>query len=229
MNQDNLKQIAAEKAVEYVKSGMVVGLGHGSTTIFALRKIAAMLESGELKDIIGIPCSLMVEKDAKELGIPLGDINDYPEIDLTIDGADEIDDSFHIIKGGGGALLREKIVAQASIREIIVADGSKYSKTIGTKWAVPIEVLPYCWKLIAAFLEAIEGKPTLRIKEDQSIFLTDQGNYILDTAFGPIKDVEFLAKTLKNQAGIVEHGLFVNLTSDIIVAWEDSIEHRVNE
>lgn len=229
MNQDNLKKIAAEKAVEYVRSGMVVGLGHGSTTIFALRKIAEMLKSGELKDIVGIPCSLMVENDAKELGIPLGDINDYHEIDLTIDGADEIDDSFHIIKGGGGALLREKIVAQASMREIIVADGSKYSKTIGTTWAVPIEVLPYCWNLIASFLENIGGKPELRMKNEETIFTTDQGNYILDTDFGPIEDIEKLANTLKNQAGIVEHGLFVNLATDIIVAWEDSVEHRENK
>ena len=233
MSQENLKKLAAEKAVEYVKSGMVVGLGHGSTTIFALRKIAEKIKSGELTDIIGIPCSLMVENDARELGIPLGDINDIHVIQVTIDGADEIDDSFHVIKGGGGALLREKIIAQSSLREIIIADGSKHSPKLGTKWAVPIEVLPYCWELIAEFLSTLDGDPVLRMKKDEQNnnvpFTTDQGNYILDTNFGPIQDVESLATTLKAQAGIIEHGLFVDLATDLIIAWdENNIEHREN-
>jgi len=132
------KQEAAERAVDYLKSGMVIGLGHGSTAAFAVKRIATMLLTGGLSNILGISCSLRVEDEARSLGIPLTTLEDHPIIDVTIDGADEVDQNLDLIKGGGGALLREKIVAQASRREIIVIDESKFSPSLGTRWPVPI-------------------------------------------------------------------------------------------
>jgi ribose 5-phosphate isomerase A len=204
---------------------MVVGLGHGSTAIFAVRKIAELLQSGELRDIVGIPCSKHVEADASALGIPLSSLNRHQVIDITIDGADEVDPQFNVIKGGGGALLREKIVAQATKREIIVVDQTKLSDALGTNWRVPIEVTPFGWKSQAAYLESIGGDPKLRLDTRDEAFHTDQGNLILDTAFGPISDVYALAARLNARAGIVEHGLFLDLVKDVIVARESGIEH----
>ena len=225
MDQKALKKEAGEKAVTFVQSGMVVGLGHGSTAIYAVRKIAELLQSGELRDIVGIPCSKHVEADAAALGIPLNSLNQHPVIDITIDGADEVDPQFNVIKGGGGALLREKIVAQATKREIIVVDQTKLSDALGTNWRVPIEVTPFGWKSQAAYLENIGGDPKLRLNTENEPFYTDQGNLILDTAFGPIKDAYALAAKLDTRAGIVEHGLFLNLVKDVIVARENGIEH----
>ncbi|MGD2178729.1 MAG: ribose 5-phosphate isomerase A, partial [Anaerolineae bacterium] len=142
----DLKRRAAERAVDFVASGMVVGLGHGSTTVFALRRIAELLQQRELQDILGIPTSTHVERDARKLGIPLTTLEEHSRIDLTIDGADEVDDDLNLIKGGGGALLREKIVAQASRREIIVVDQTKLSPTLGIQWPVPVEVVPFGWR-----------------------------------------------------------------------------------
>ena len=220
-----LKRRAGERAVDFVDSGMVVGLGHGSTAIFALRRIAALLDAGEIGDILGIPTSSQVERDAQELGIPLTTLNEHPEIDLTIDGADEVDDDLNLIKGGGGALLREKIVAQASHREIIVVDESKLSPTLGIHWSVPVEVTPFGWRSQEAFLESLAEHVTVRRVEDGSPFNTDQGNLILDCDFGSISSPGQLADRLDRRAGIVEHGLFLGLASDVIVGTEDGTRH----
>ena len=139
------KRWAAERAVEFVESGMVVGLGHGSTAVFAVRRIAELVKNGQLRGVLGVPCSLQVEEEARGLGIPLTTLDEYPVFDLTIDGADEVDPHLNLIKGGGGALLREKIVAQANRREIIVVDESKLSPALGTRWPVPVEVVPFGW------------------------------------------------------------------------------------
>ena len=145
MASEELKKQAGEFAVNFIQSGMIVGLGEGSTAIWAIRKIAQELQNGTLQNILGIPCSKNVERIAQALGIPLTTLDTHPVIDLTIDGADEVDPQFNLIKGGGGALLREKIVAQATQREVIVVDENKLSKLLGTVWAVPIEVLPFGW------------------------------------------------------------------------------------
>jgi len=137
--QDKFKQKAGWYAVRFVESGMVVGLGHGSTAIFAVRRIAQLLHEGQLENILGVPCSLQVEEEARELGIPLTSLDEHPLVDLTIDGADEVDPNLNLIKGGGGAFLREKIVAQASRREIIVVDESKLSPALGTRSPLPVE------------------------------------------------------------------------------------------
>ena len=219
------KKTAAEHAVQFVESGMVVGLGHGSTAIHAVRKIAELVKTGELKNILGVPCSREVEVNAKALGIPLTTLETHPTIDLTIDGADEIDPDLNLIKGGGGALLQEKIVAQVSRREIIVADDSKLSNILGSKWPVPIEVFPTGWNTQAEYLESIGGKPTLRVKENGEPFLTDQKNLIVDCAFGPIADPESLTARLDRRAGIIGHGLFLGLATDVIVAGPEGIQH----
>ncbi|MGD1992510.1 MAG: ribose-5-phosphate isomerase RpiA, partial [Anaerolineae bacterium] len=195
-----LKQQAGERAVEFVRSGMVVGLGHGSTAIFALRRIAALLRTGQLRDILGVPCSTEVEAEARELGIPLTTLDEHPVIDLTIDGADEVDPDLNLIKGGGGALLREKMVAQASRREIIVVDDTKCSPTLGTLWPVPVEVVHFGWQAQLVFLEWLGAQPTLRRNDDGSPFETDQGNLIIDCDFGPIDAPSDIAAHLNERA-----------------------------
>jgi ribose 5-phosphate isomerase A len=204
---------------------MVVGLGHGSTTIFALRRIAQLLGDGELRDVLGIPTSMQVRNDAQELGIPLTTLDEHPIIDLTIDGADEVDDDLNLIKGGGGALLREKIVAQASRREIIVVDQTKLSPTLGSQWPVPVEVIPFGWRSQAAYLESLGAQVTPRRDAEGSPFHTDQGNLILDCDFGAIASPEQLAARLKERAGVVEHGMFLGLASDVIVGTDEGIQH----
>ena len=221
-----LKRQAGERAVDFVESGMVVGLGHGSTTIFALRRIARLLDEGKLRDVLGIPTSTQVEQDARDLGIPLTTLNDHPVIDLTIDGADEVDEELNLIKGGGGALLREKIVAQATHREIIVVDQTKLSPTLGIQWAVPVEVTSFGRRTQETFLESLGARVTLRHTRDGTPFRTDQGNLILDCDFGAIASPKELAVHLERRAGIVEHGLFLDLASDVIVGTEDGVEHR---
>ncbi len=216
------KKLAAEKAVDYIKSGMIIGLGTGSTTYFALLKISELLKSGGLINIKGIPSSTQTENQAKELNIPLTNLKENPVIDLTIDGADEIDADLNLIKGGGGALLREKIIAQASRKEIIIADDSKFSDKLGTKWAVPIEVIEFAVESEIKFLESIGSTVKPRIS-DNTIFKTDEGNVILDADFGTINSPVELALKLERRAGIVEHGLFINLADIVIIAGKEGI------
>ncbi len=223
--QTRFKQLAAEHAVTFVESGMIVGLGAGSTAVFALRKIAQLLDEGQLHDIAGIPCSSVVEHEARSLGIPLTTLNDHPSIDLTIDGADEVDPVLNLIKGGGGALLREKIIAQASRREMIVVDQGKLSPMLGTQWAVPVEVLQFSWAVQSRYLESLGAHVTLRASSSGTPFITDEGNFILDCAFGPIPNLDELAAKIISQPGIVEHGLFLGLATDLVIASEAGIRH----
>lgn len=220
-----LKQQAAEYAAQFVTTGMVVGLGHGSTAIFAVRDIAARLATGELKDIVAIPCSRQTEADARALGIPLTTLEETSIIDLTIDGADEVDPALNLMKGGGGALLREKIVAQASRREIIAVNEEKLVPALGTVWAVPVEVIPFGWRSQADYLDALGAEVTLRRSSDGELFRTDQGNLILDCRFGPIAQPEKLAAQIRARAGIVEHGLCLGMADDVIIAGPAGIRH----
>jgi ribose 5-phosphate isomerase A len=224
-----LKRRAAGRAVEYVESGMVVGLGEGSTAAFALRCIARLLDEGKLHDILGVPCSCQVEAEARDLGIPLTTLEAHPVIDLTIDGADEVDPDLNLIKGGGGALLREKIVAQASRREVIAVDESKLSPALGTHWPVPVEVTRFGWRTQMAYLDSLGSQPVLRTKDDGAPFETDQGNLILDCEFGPIADPARLASRLSERAGIVGHGLFLGLATEVIIAGVEGIRHIKRE
>ena len=204
---------------------MVVGLGHGSTAILAVRRIAQLLHDGQLVDILGAPCSLEVEEQARRLGIPLTTLEEHPVVDLTIDGADEVDPKLDLIKGGGGALLREKIVAQASQREMIVVDESKLSPALGTRWALPVEVAPFGWRSQQAYIQSLGASVVLRESSDGAPFRTDQGNLLLDCSFGPISEPIRLATKLSQRAGVVEHGLFLGLATDVIVATDQAIRH----
>jgi ribose 5-phosphate isomerase A len=218
-----LKQRAALAAVQQIRPGMILGLGVGSTAIHAVWRIAELLREGTLHDILAIPCARSVEAEARRLGIPLTTLEEHPMVDLTIDGADEVDPALDLIKGGGGALLREKIVAQASRREVIVVDEGKLSPVLGTRWGVPVEVLPFGWRAQVLYLESLGATVALRRSADGSVFTTDQGNYILDCRFGPIPNPRALAAQLDARAGIVEHGLFVGLASEVIVAGASGI------
>ena len=219
------KAQAAQAAVELVQSGMVVGLGHGSTVQHALDALAAKLKAGDLEEILGIPCSTHTEAEAQRLGIPLGDINTVGSIDLTIDGADEVDPNMNLIKGGGGALLREKIVAQASQREVIIVDHEKLSKVLGSNFPLPVEVERFGWQRQRTYVQALGAEVTLREKDGEPV-LSDQGNYLLDCDFGSIDNLYALASALEGRAGILEHGLFLNLATDLIVAGPDGVKHK---
>lgn len=221
----SLKQLAADQVLTYLRSGMIVGLGAGSTATLAVRGLGRLLARGELADILGIPCSQAIEGEARRAGIPLTTLEDQPVIDLTFDGADEVDPALNLIKGGGGALLREKIVAQASRREIIIVDESKLSPALGTHWAVPVEVIPFGWRTQAAYLEALGSQPILRLGADGRTYITDQGNFILDCNFGPISDPVGLGARLDARTGIVGHGLFLGLATDLIIASASGVQH----
>jgi ribose 5-phosphate isomerase A len=219
------KEKAAWYAVQFVHTGMVVGLGAGSTAAFALRRLGELLREGQLKNVLGVPCSLQVEGEARDLGVPLTTLEEHPLLDLTIDGADEVDPNLNLIKGGGGALLREKIVAQASRREIIVVDGSKLSPALGTHWPVPVEVMPFGWRSQIHFLESLGARVVLHRDIGGNPFQTDQGNWLMDCHFGPIPDPGRLATELSQRAGVIEHGLFLGLATDVVVATDKGIRH----
>jgi ribose 5-phosphate isomerase A len=219
------KRAAAERAVEWVESGMAVGLGTGSTAVWAIRALGERLGTGELRDVVAIPTSDASAREALALGIPLVTFDDRPVIDVTIDGADEVDPDLNLIKGYGGALLREKVVAQATRREVIVVDDSKPSPRLGSRCAVPVEVIRFACATERAFLEALGADVRLRTDGSEP-FLTDEGNWVLDAAFGPIADPSALANALSGRAGIVEHGLFLGLAQDVLVATDGGIEHH---
>lgn len=229
MDVNQLKKQTAEYATQFIQSGTIIGLGAGSTAVLALRRIAELLRTGELKDILGIPCSRIIEAEAIQLGIPLTTLEQHPVIEVTIDGADEVDPQLNLIKGGGGALLREKIVAQATKREIIVVDESKLSPALGTHWAVPVEVLPFGHGSQQRFLESLGAKVKIRQKTDGTQFITDQGNMIMDCNFGAMTDPSAIAAQLNGRAGIVEHGMFLGIAADVIVAGVHGIRHLKRE
>jgi ribose 5-phosphate isomerase A len=224
MDVNQLKKKAAEKAVEEIKDGMIVGLGTGSTFQFALEKLAQRIASGELKNIIGVPSSIRTEKEAHRLGVPVSSLNEKFIIDITIDGADEVDENLNLIKGGGGALLREKILAQASNMLIIVVDESKLSKHLGTNFSVPVEVIQYALNVEKNYLESLGAKILQRKNPDGSNFITDENNFILDANFGAIKNLDKLTALLNQRAGIVEHGIFIGMTSEVISASNKDIK-----
>jgi len=221
------KKQAAEHAVTFIKPGMVVGLGTGSTAIFATRRIAELLRQAALRDILGFATSQATWEVAEQLGIPMLSQDMPRAIDLAIDGADEVDPELNVIKGGGGALLREKIVAQASRRVVITVDDSKLSQGLGAHHSVPVEVLVFGWRSQLRFLESLSARVAVRKNPDGSQFATDSGNMVLDCNFGPIADPAALANRLSGRAGIVEHGLFLGLVTDLVVAGPDGIQHRI--
>jgi ribose 5-phosphate isomerase A len=212
------KMLAARTALKLVHNKMTVGLGSGSTATLFIEALGQALQSGDLRDVVGIPSSVPSERLARAVGIPVVDFETHDHCDVTIDGADEFDPSLDLIKGLGGALLREKIVAQHSRQLVIIVDESKRVDRLGQKSPLPVEVTPFALAAHERFLRALGATPTLREKDGKP-YLTDNGNYIFDCRFADgIGDVRGLAIALAGQAGIVEHGLFIGLASSVIVA-----------
>lgn len=220
-----LKQEAGEFAAGFVKPGMAVGLGTGSTAIFATRRIAELFSQGKLQAILGFATSNAVREEAIRLGIPMADEDMPRPLDVAIDGADEVDPEMNLIKGGGGALFREKIVAQASARFLVIVDESKMSARLGMIHVLPVEVLPFGWRSQIRFLESLGARIAIRQNPDGSQYVTDSGNMIVDCDFGPIANPAELAEKLSSRAGIVEHGLFIGLATDLIVAGREGVRH----
>jgi ribose 5-phosphate isomerase A len=217
---DHAKELAAQKALEFINDGMIVGLGSGSTSIHFIKLLGDRVQKG-LK-IRGIPSSKSSEDLAKSLSIPIIDFQQTSVIDVTVDGADEIAPGLALIKGGGGALLREKIVASASKKFIVVADSSKIVQHLG-KFPLPIEVIPMAGPLVAAKLSALDIRPNVRKLPTGADYITDEGNLILDCDCGQILDPPALAASIRAIVGVVEHGLFLNMADLAIVSSESAI------
>jgi ribose 5-phosphate isomerase A len=215
MTQDQEKQLAAEASLKYVREGQVVGLGTGSTAKWAIRALGEKVRAG-LK-IRGIPTSQRSRELAMELGIPLTNFEEVQQIDVTIDGADEFDPNLNLIKGGGGALLREKIVASATRQVVIVTDSSKQVAVLG-KFPLPVEVIGFAQALVAKRIAGLGATPTLRRDAQGRPYVTDEGHHILDCSFGKIPNPADLDRTLNTIPGVVEHGLFVGMASVVVMA-----------
>ena len=219
---NELKRSAANWAVSQLKNGMIIGLGSGSTAAFAVSAIGRLTREG--LRIIGIPTSENTSQQARSLGIPLSTLDIHPDIDITIDGADEVEpDSLSLIKGRGGNLLREKIVALASKELTIIVDQNKLVTQLGSRAPVPVEVVPFGWQSTGRRLAALGSKPVLRMAADQKPFTTDGGNYIFDCTFGPIRSAQTLQSQLDATVGVVEHGLFIDVASRVVVGQSDGI------
>lgn len=213
--QDDEKRLAAAASLQYLEDGQVVGLGTGSTATLVIRGIAERVRSG--LRVRGIPTSRHTRDLAIELGIPLTSLDDVQAIDVTIDGADEIDPQLNLIKGAGGALLREKIIASASRRLVIVADSSKQVATLG-RGPLPVEVIGFAQALVAKRIAELGATATLRRDRRGEVYVTDEGHHLLDCRFDRIADPAGLARALTEMPGVVEHGLFVGMASVALVA-----------
>ena len=224
---EELKKAAGVRAVDFVCAGMLVGLGTGSTSEFAIEELSKRIKDGRLSDISCIPSSERTKDLAQTLGLDLVELGSQRKIDVTIDGADEIGPDFNLIKGGGGALLREKVLAQNSRKNVIVADESKLSKRLGSSFPLPVEVFEFAIEAEKGYLESLGGEARLRLAQDGSPFLTDQGNLIVDWSSGEMDDPSSLADCLSGRAGIVEHGLFIGTASDIIIGSVLGVKHIV--
>lgn len=214
---ESYKQMAASAGAGLVEDGMVIGLGTGTTAAFLVRSLAERLRGG-LRIAGAVPTSQATAQLAASLGIPLVSLDRYPELDLAIDGADEIDPQLHLIKGGGGALLREKIVATAARHFVVIGDSSKLVPRLGTRFALPVEIVPFALGPVQRRLEALGARALLRTRANEP-FLTDNQNYILDCQFpGGIADPQALQARIRAIVGVVEHGLFLGLTWRALVA-----------
>jgi len=220
---DGPKQRAAERALELVRDGQVIGLGTGSTARFAIEGLGRLVREG--LSIKGVPTSIATERMAMELSIPLVDLNETSTIDLTLDGADEVDPKFNMIKGGGGALTREKLVALASTKRVILVDESKLVPKLGQTRLLPVEVLPFAWTLSARKLNQL-GCTSSRREQNGIPFVTDNDNYILDCDFGPIEDPAALEERIKLLPGVIESGLFIGIADTLVIGSEHGVEVR---
>merc|ERR1719331_2251894 len=236
-SQDELKKQVGYKAIDdYVTSGMKVGLGTGSTAAFAVERLGELLKDGTLKDIIAVPTSVRTKEQAEELGIPLVTLDEESVLDVAIDGADDVDDDLNLVKGGGGALLREKMVEVCAKKFIVIVDESKIGKGLGPGFPVPVEITPFCWEHTLAAVAKLPSVAGCEAKirmgsaatgstvDGDEIAVTDNGNYIADLFFKePLKDPAKAAEELKGTCGVVDHGLFCGMSTAVIIAGSDGI------
>ena len=217
--QNQMKQAVAQSAVDQIQNGMTLGLGSGSTAALMIEALAVKIKSGEIRDIVGVTTSFQGEVLASELGIPLKSLSSVSEIDLAIDGADEVDPKFQLIKGGGACHVQEKLVAALAKKFIVVVDSTKLVKKLNLDFKLPVEVLPSAWKQVQKTLKDLEGEGNLRMaKKKAGPVVTDQGNLILDLTFSNgIGQPERLESEINNIPGVLENGLFVNLTDEVLV------------
>jgi ribose 5-phosphate isomerase A len=216
------KRRAAARAVAFIENGMRLGLGSGSTARHVVEILAERLDAGDLRDIIGVPTSRSTETLASGLGIPLATLDEQPRLDLTIDGADEVDPTLDVIKGLGGALLWEKIVARASDRLVIVVDESKLVTKLGERAPLPVEVVPFGWTTHMEYFRDLGADPRVRTDDGGAPFRTDSGNIIVDCGFeGGIPSARDVDRSLNERAGIVESGLFLGMATAVVVAGDD--------
>ncbi|MGO9649561.1 MAG: ribose-5-phosphate isomerase RpiA [Terriglobales bacterium] len=221
MANDHEKEAAARASLRFVQDGNIVGLGTGSTAAHAVRLLGERVRAG--MKIRGIPTSTATRDLALTAGIPLTTLDDFQQLDVTIDGTDEFDPQLNLIKGGGGALLREKIIASASKQLVIIADSSKQVATLG-RFPLPVEVIPFAESLIAKKITALGAKVQRRQSADGKPFITDEGHHILDCHFGQIPDPPSLARTLEAMPGVVEHGLFIGMATVVMIAKGDEVQ-----
>lgn len=229
---EELKKQTGYKSVDdYVTSGMVVGLGTGSTAYYAVERLGNKLKSGELKDIVAIPTSIRTRDQAISLDIPLVTLDTHPVLDVAIDGADEVDPALNLVKGRGGALLREKMVEVQAKKFIVIVDDSKLVPGLGISGAMPVEVTPFCWEFNLKRLQELESvkgcRAELRMADDDSSkpYVTDNDNYIVDLYFdSPIADAAKAAKDFESLVGVVEHGLFLGMSTAVIIAGKNGVE-----
>jgi ribose 5-phosphate isomerase A len=220
-----LKRAAAAEALERVRSGMRLGLGTGSTVAHFIDLLGDRIREGRLAGISGVATSIQTTDRAHAAGVPLGALPELAPLDLTVDGADEVDPALNLIKGLGGALLREKMVAVASKEFVVIADEGKRVSRLGTKAPLPVEVVSFAWQIHVPFFESLGARPVLRAHSDGSPVLTDNGNYVIDCYFaGGLGDPMDLEKRLTRQVGVVETGLFLGIATEAIIAGAAGVE-----
>jgi len=214
-DRERMKQLACQRAVQEVQDGMALGLGTGSTVYYFLHELGRMVREG--MRLTGVPTSIQTAQLATQLAIPLTTLDDQPHLDLAVDGADEVDDHLNLVKGAGGALLREKIIAASAARFLVVVDDGKLVTRLGERYPLPVEVVPFGHTPAIRAVEGLGARVTLRRGTDGQPWISDNGNYILDCRFGPIADPVVLQKELLAIPAVIESGLFLNMTDTVIV------------